>query len=138
VDSKTSSVWTHRILGNLFLVRRGFVVYYSLCFIERQLVNAYRIQRSTYILQIPPHQMRFYNNRCRVPPFIPLNPVSQNAIFGFYIPPLCSTFVNIQDQSVGFKQNKSICWGRGKTPPSLPMRRDFSQILNVNFFFAMF
>ena len=63
-------------LSNLLLAQRRFVLYYSICFIERQLVNAYRILRSTYILQIPPHQMRFYNNRCKVPPFIPPNPVS--------------------------------------------------------------
>jgi len=124
---QTSSVWPHRILSNL-LQQRGFVVYYSICFIERQLVNGSRIQRPTHILQIP-HQVRFYNNRCKVPPVIPLNPVSLNAIFGFYMPPLCPTFVNIWNQSGVFKQNKSICWGRGETPSSLPMRRDFSHIL---------
>ena len=125
--NQTSSVWPHRILSNL-LLQRGFVVYHSTCFIERQLVNVSRIQRPTHILQIP-HQMRFYNNRCKVPPVIPPNPVSQNAILGFYIPPLCSTFVNIRNQSVVFKQNKTICWGRGETPSSLPVRCDFSQIL---------
>ena len=78
--------------------------------------------------------MWFYNNRCKVLPFIPLNPVSQNALFSFYIPPLGSTFVNTRNQSVGFKLNKSICWGRGETPSSLPMRRNFSQILDFKFF----
>jgi len=73
--------------------------------------------------------MRFYNNRYKVPPVIPLNPVAQNAIFDLYIPPLCSTFITIWNQSVAFKQNKSVCWGRGETPPSLPMRREFSQSL---------
>ena len=129
---ETSSAWPHRILSNL-LLQRGFVVCYSICFIERQLVNASRIQSPTHILQIP-HQMRFYNNRCKVPPIVPPNPASQNAIFGFYITPLCSTFMNTLNQSVAFKQNKSICWGRGETPSSPPMRRDFSQILDFKFF----
>ena len=113
--------------------RRACSISTSPCFIERQFVNASRIQSPTHILQIP-HQMRFYNNRCKVPPIVPPNPASQNAIFGFYITPLCSTFMNTLNQSVAFKQNKSICWGRGETPSSPPMRRDFFQILDFKFF----